>query len=96
MSSPVWISAVSPLFQYSPTRNGPVGAAWMQDPSGAICAGPQVFAVELQGLYCTFVVLWIGFFVVYSPPRMDRPTYISFLNRLQVARDRLIRHFHRA
>ena len=48
----VWIGAESPLFQYSPTRNGPMGSSWLQGSGGTICGGPSTFAVQIDGLFC--------------------------------------------
>lgn len=48
----VFIGASSPLFNYAPTRNGPIGSSWNQIDGGSQCAGPAPFAVQLDNLYC--------------------------------------------
>ncbi|KAK8845360.1 hypothetical protein IAR55_006073 [Kwoniella newhampshirensis] len=48
----VWISASSPLLDYSPNRNGEPGQAWFQEEQGVSkCSGSGTFAVQLDSIY---------------------------------------------
>lgn len=48
----VYIGAASPMFQYAPTRNGPLGSSWLQGNGGTSCGGPATFAVQIDDLVC--------------------------------------------
>jgi hypothetical protein len=51
----VYIGATSPLFVYEPD-GGQDGSAWVQNSEGASqCRGPNVYAVQLNGLFCEFM-----------------------------------------
>lgn len=70
----VYIGAASPLFQYAPTRNGPIGSSWLQDDATGrtICGGPSTFAVQLNHLYCEclIVVVWSDHLELYLVVRI--------------------------
>lgn len=65
----VFISASSPLFNYAPTRNGPIGSSWNQIDDGSQCAGPATFAVQLDNLYCKATLRSLGW--VLTTPAVD-------------------------